>query len=190
MNYAEIKYCDIANGEGVRTSLFVSGCTHHCKNCFNKIAWDFNYGKEFTESVEDDILKSCEPDYISGVTLLGGEPFEPENQPRLLEFLKKFKEMYPEKNVWCYSGYTYEELTGKKESRCFTEKTVDMLETYFKNGGVHFQLTYVSKEDLIKAKETPENYGNLRVRVTGFSDYFVKLRESIQDDIIERTTHK
>ncbi|MEE0409368.1 MAG: anaerobic ribonucleoside-triphosphate reductase activating protein [Clostridia bacterium] len=127
MNYAEIKYCDIANGEGVRTSLFVSGCTHHCKNCFNKIAWDFNYGKEFTESVEDDILKSCEPDYISGVTLLGGEPFEPENQPRLLEFLKKFKEMYPEKNVWCYSGYTYEELTGKKESRCFTEKTVDML---------------------------------------------------------------
>ena len=127
MNYAEIKYCDIANGECVRTSLFVSGCTHHCKNCFNKIAWDFNYGKEFTESVEDDILKSCEPDYISGVTLLGGEPFEPENQPRLLEFLKKFKEMYPEKNVWCYSGYTYEELTGKKESRCFTEKTVDML---------------------------------------------------------------
>lgn len=127
MNYAEIKYCDIANGEGVRTSLFVSGCTHHCKNCFNKIAWDFNYGKEFTESVEDDILKSCEPDYISGVTLLGGEPFEPENQPRLLEFLKKFKEMYPQKNVWCYSGYTYEELTGKKESRCFTDKTLDML---------------------------------------------------------------
>lgn len=127
MNYAEIKYCDIANGEGVRTSLFVSGCTHHCKNCFNKIAWDFNYGKEFTKSVEDDILKSCEPDYISGVTLLGGEPFEPENQPRLLEFLKKFKKMYPQKNVWCYSGYTYEELTGKKESRCFTDKTLDML---------------------------------------------------------------
>ena len=127
MNYAEIKYCDIANGEGVRTSLFVSGCTHHCKNCFNKIAWDFNYGKEFTESVENDILKSCEPNYISGVTLLGGEPFEPENQPRLLEFLEKFKAMYPDKNVWCYSGYTYEELTGKKESRCFTDKTIDML---------------------------------------------------------------
>ncbi len=127
MNYAEIKYCDIANGEGVRTSLFVSGCTHRCKNCFNKIAWDFKYGKEFTESIENDILKSCEPDYIAGVTLLGGEPFEPENQPRLLEFLKKFKKMYPDKNVWCYSGYTYEELTGKKESRCFTDKTLDML---------------------------------------------------------------
>ena len=127
MNYAEIKYCDIANGEGVRTSLFVSGCTHRCKHCFNKIAWDFNYGKEFTESVENDILKSCEPDYIAGVTLLGGEPFEPENQPRLLEFLKKFKRMYPDKNVWCYSGYTYEELTGKKESRCFTDKTLEML---------------------------------------------------------------
>ena len=127
MNYAEIKYSDIANGEGVRTSLFVSGCTHHCKNCFNKIAWDFGYGKEFTDAVEMDIIKSCEPDYISGVTLLGGEPFEPENQPRLLEFLKKFKKTYPDKNVWCYSGYTYEELTGKKESRCFTEKTVEML---------------------------------------------------------------
>lgn len=127
MNYAEIKYCDIANGEGVRTSLFVSGCTHRCKNCFNKIAWDFNYGKEFTESIENDILKSCEPDYIAGVTLLGGEPFEPENQPRLLEFLKKFKIRYPDKNVWCYSGYTYEELTGKKESRCFTDITSEML---------------------------------------------------------------
>lgn len=127
MNYAEIKYCDIANGEGVRVSLFVSGCTHRCKNCFNKIAWDFNYGNEFTENVENDILNACDADYIAGVTLLGGEPFEPENQPRLLEFLKKFKTRYPDKNVWCYSGYTYEELTGKKESRCFTDITLEML---------------------------------------------------------------
>ena len=127
MNYAEIKYCDIANGEGVRVSLFVSGCTHRCKNCFNKIAWDFNYGNEFTESVENDILNACDTEYISGITLLGGEPFEPENQPTLLEFLKKFKDRYPDKNVWCYSGYTYEELTGSKESRCFTDITADML---------------------------------------------------------------
>ena len=127
MNYAEIKYCDIANGEGVRVSLFVSGCTHRCKNCFNKIAWDFDYGNEFTESVENEILNACDAEHIAGVTLLGGEPFEPQNQPRLLEFLQKFKARYPEKNVWCYSGYTYEELTGKKESRCFTDITVEML---------------------------------------------------------------
>lgn len=128
MNYAEIKYCDIANGEGVRVSLFVSGCTHRCKNCFNRIAWDFDYGSEFTAKVEDSILHTCGLDYISGITVLGGEPFEPENQPVLYEFLKKFKTRYPDKNIWCYSGYTYEELTGLKPSRCFTDITGDMLE--------------------------------------------------------------
>ncbi len=127
MNYAEIKYCDIANGEGVRVSLFVSGCTHRCKNCFNKIAWDFDYGNEFTKDVEDEILNACDGDYISGITLLGGEPFEPENQPVLLKFLRRFKERYPNKNVWCFSGYTYEELIGEKESRCFTDITAEML---------------------------------------------------------------
>ena len=100
MNYAEIKYNDIANGEGVRVSLFVSGCRHRCKNCFNEIAWDFKYGKEFTDDVADKIIKSCEPDYVAGISLLGGEPFEPENQPVLLEFLKKFRSIYPDKNVW------------------------------------------------------------------------------------------
>lgn len=128
MNYAEIKYCDIANGEGVRTSIFVSGCTHRCKNCFNKIAWDFNYGNEFTDEVSDTVLNSCAPEYISGISLLGGEPFEPENQSALCEFLKKFKSRYPEKNVWCYTGYTYEELTGQKKSRCRTDKTDVMLD--------------------------------------------------------------
>lgn len=128
MNYAEIKYCDIANGEGVRTSIFVSGCTHRCKNCFNKIAWDFNYGNEFTDEVTDNVLNSCAPEYISGVSLLGGEPFEPENQPALCEFLKKFKSLYPTKNVWCYTGYTYEELIGQTESRCRTDKTDEMLD--------------------------------------------------------------
>lgn len=127
MNYAEIKYCDIANGEGVRVSLFVSGCTHRCKNCFNRIAWDFNYGNEFTDDVAQTILDACAPEYISGITLLGGEPFEPENQPTLIKLLDAFRIRYPDKNVWCYSGYTYEEITGKKESRCFTDKTIEML---------------------------------------------------------------
>ena len=127
MNYAEIKYNDIANGEGVRVSLFVSGCRHRCKNCFNEIAWDFKYGKEFTDDVADKIVKSCEPDYVAGISLLGGEPFEPENQPVLLGFLKKFRSIYPDKNVWCYSGFTYEELTGTKPSRCYTDITEDML---------------------------------------------------------------
>ncbi len=127
MNYAEIKYNDIANGEGVRVSLFVSGCRHQCKNCFNEMAWDFTYGKEFTTEVSEAILKGCEPDYVSGVTLLGGEPFEAENQPELLKFLKKFRSMYPHKNVWCYSGFTYEELTGEKPSRCRTDITDEML---------------------------------------------------------------
>lgn len=127
MNYANIKYYDIANGVGVRTSLFVSGCTHHCKNCFNKIAWDFNYGKEFTDEVQQQIIDSCKPYYISGLTLLGGEPMEPENQNGLLPLVKKFKEQFPDKTIWCYSGYTYEQLTGQEASRCRTNITDELL---------------------------------------------------------------
>lgn len=127
MNYAEIKHCDIANGPGVRTSLFVSGCTHHCENCFNSVAWDFNYGKPFDESVIRQLLDSCAPGYISGLTLLGGEPMEPENQPALLELLCRFRERFPEKNVWCYSGYTYEQLTGEVPSRAFCGSTGELL---------------------------------------------------------------
>lgn len=127
MNYAEIKYFDIANGSGVRVSLFVSGCTHRCKNCFNSMAWDFNYGKPFTDEVKGEILKECEKPHIKGLSLLGGEPFEPENQPELVSVLKLFKEKYPQKDVWCYSGYTYEQIIGVRESRCRTEFTDEML---------------------------------------------------------------
>lgn len=108
MNYAEIKTCDIANGEGVRTSLFVSGCTHRCKGCFNEIAWDFGYGEVFSEQVEEYLLETMEPPYIAGLTLLGGEPFEPCNQRALLPFLEKVKTKYPDKNIWCYTGYLYD----------------------------------------------------------------------------------
>lgn len=116
MNYANIKYYDIANGPGVRVSLFVSGCRNHCKNCFNPETWDFNYGKPFTQEVQDKIINGLAPAYISGFSLLGGEPFEPENQPALADFLERVKATYPEKSVWCYTGYDFEKdlLTGKK----------------------------------------------------------------------------
>lgn len=115
MNYAEIKNCDIANGPGVRISLFVSGCTHHCKGCFNEIAWDFQYGKPFTQETIDHILRLLAPPHIKGLTLLGGEPFEPQNQPSLVELLRQVKQQYPEKSVWAFSGYLFDKdiLSGK-----------------------------------------------------------------------------
>lgn len=108
MNYAEIKYNDIANGPGVRTSLFVSGCTHKCKGCFNEIAWDFNYGNPFTQTQIDQIVESLKPDYIAGLTLLGGEPFEHENQKGLLPLLEQVRKQYPNKSIWCFTGYLFD----------------------------------------------------------------------------------
>ncbi|HIW42158.1 MAG TPA: anaerobic ribonucleoside-triphosphate reductase activating protein, partial [Candidatus Mediterraneibacter vanvlietii] len=105
MYYGEIKKCDIANGEGVRVSLFVSGCTHHCPGCFNQDTWDFTYGEEYTEDTEQEIIEALKPDYINGLSLLGGEPFEPRNQEILVKLLRKVKNLYPEKDIWCYSGY-------------------------------------------------------------------------------------
>ena len=110
MKYASIKKRDVANGPGVRVSLFVSGCNHHCKGCFNKEAWDFNYGKDFTNATIDEIIDLLKPDYISGLSLLGGEPFEFINQQGLLPLLKRVKEIYPKKTIWAYSGFLYEEL--------------------------------------------------------------------------------
>lgn len=108
MNYAEIKNCDIANGPGVRISLFVSGCTHHCPGCFNQMAWDFHYGQPFTQQTIDEILELLRPNYIRGLTLLGGEPFEPENQGAVVELLRQIKEKYPQKSIWAYSGYLFD----------------------------------------------------------------------------------
>ena len=109
MNYAEIKNCDIANGAGVRVTLFVSGCTHRCEGCFNEVAWDFDYGSPFDESVEQRILDYLAPDYIAGLTLLGGEPLEYVNWHALLPFVRTVKEKYPKKDIWCYTGYRFEE---------------------------------------------------------------------------------
>ncbi|MBQ2580565.1 MAG: anaerobic ribonucleoside-triphosphate reductase activating protein [Ruminococcus sp.] len=119
MNYAEIKNYDIANGLGVRVSLFVSGCTHHCKGCFNPMTWDFSYGKPFTETVQDELLEMLSPAYIDGLTLLGGEPMEPDNQRALLPFVKKIRAQYPDKNIWCYTGYKLDdELLKPSRARC------------------------------------------------------------------------
>lgn len=114
MHYADIKKADVANGIGVRISLFVSGCTHHCKGCFNEEAWNFNYGNEFTDKEIDKIINLMDHPYIAGLTLLGGEPLEHVNQQGVLPLLRKVKEKFPDKNIWCYSGYTFEkDIMGK-----------------------------------------------------------------------------
>lgn len=117
MYYGNIKNCDIADGEGVRVTLFVSGCTNRCPGCFQPQTWDFDYGQPFTTETEDTILELLKPDYINGLTLLGGEPFEPENQRALLPFVRRVRERYPDKNVWCFTGFTLDRLLDPKDSK-------------------------------------------------------------------------
>lgn len=130
MNYAEIKPIDIANGIGIRVSLFVSGCTHHCKGCFNRETWDFSYGKPFDEGVQREILEYLSYEYINGLSLLGGEPFEPENQSALLPFLETVRKTFPEKDIWCYTGYSYEKdlASGGKAYCKYTEKMLSLID--------------------------------------------------------------
>ncbi len=126
MNYCNVKNCDIANGVGVRVSLFVSGCRNRCKNCFQPETWDFNYGKPFDEQTEEKLMKMLAPSYINGLTVLGGEPMEPENQRALLPFLKKVRAAYPQKTIWLYTGFTLEELRSP-DCRAHTEYTEEIL---------------------------------------------------------------
>ena len=130
MNYATIKNCDIANGPGVRVSLFVSGCTHHCKGCFNQVAWDFDYGQPFTQETIDSILAMLKPAYVKGITLLGGEPFEPQNQPALVDMLRQIKANYPEKSIWAFSGYLFDKdiLPGRLGDPAITREFVSYLD--------------------------------------------------------------
>ena len=131
MNYATIKWTDIANGEGVRISLFVSGCTRRCKDCFNAVAWDFSYGKQFDESVRESIYEGLKADYIAGLSLLGGEPLEPENQRALLPFVKEVKKRFPEKSIWCYTGNVFDPATGLlKEQEKNTEVTEELISLF------------------------------------------------------------
>ena len=117
MNYADIKKVDIANGEGVRVSIFVSGCHHHCKGCFNECAWDFNYGNEFDEEAKEKVINFLDHDYIKGLSLLGGEPLEPVNQEGLLPLVKQVKEKFPDKTIWCYTGYDLQKDVIENMSR-------------------------------------------------------------------------
>ena len=126
MNYGNIQECEIADGPGVRVSLFVSGCRHHCKGCFNKETWDFDYGMPYTKETEDEIIRLLAPSYIQGLTLLGGEPFEPENQKELAGLLKRVRETYPDKDIWCYTGYLYD-VDLPEGGRVHTEVTEEML---------------------------------------------------------------
>ena len=130
MNYANIKNCDIANGEGVRITLFVSGCTNHCEDCFQPETWDFNFGEPFTREVEDKIIEMLAPSYIRGLTLLGGEPFEPTNQRVLAPFVERVKKTYPNKDVWAFTGFTYEKLLedGYPKRTEVTDKLLSMVD--------------------------------------------------------------
>lgn len=127
MNYAALKKTDIANGSGVRVSLFVSGCNRHCDGCFNQEAWDFNFGKLFTDETIDEITEALKPEYIAGLTLLGGEPLEICHQHEIVKLLRKVKNLYPQKNIWCYSGYTFEKDILDKNGMANCEYTNELL---------------------------------------------------------------
>ena len=124
MNYGAIKITDVADGIGVRVSLFVSGCRNHCPGCFQPETWNFDFGKPFTQETENEILKALEPSFISGFSLLGGEPFEPENQEVLAPFLEKIKKTYPKKDIWCWTGYILEKdlQEGGRKHTPFTDR--------------------------------------------------------------------
>lgn len=150
MNYAELKKRDIANGTGVRVSLFVSGCTHHCRGCFNPETWDFDYGRIFDSECEEEIISFLAPDYIRGLSVLGGEPMETCNQAALLPFIRRVKETYPEKDIWVYTGYTFEtDLNNSGPAVC--EATAELL-------------SYI---DVLVDGEFEEDKKNLRLRFRG-----------------------
>ena len=132
MNYATIKWTDIANGEGVRISLFVSGCTHRCKNCFNSVAWDFSYGELFDENVQERIIEGLKSDYVAGLSLLGGEPLEPQNQEALYPFIKRVREKFPNKTIWCYTGFVLDERTGSltnaTKNTLYTQRLISLFD--------------------------------------------------------------
>ena len=167
MNYATVKDHDTANGYGIRVSLFVSGCTHHCKECFNEEAWDFNYGEPYTQDVEDKIIEYLKRDYIRGLTLLGGEPMEKVNQRGLINLLRRVKKEVPNKDIWCYSGYTFD---------------VDILPT---NGKVHIEVTdeILSYLDVLVDGEFVVALKNLRLKFRGSSNQrLIDVKKSLKQN--------
>lgn len=167
MHFGSIKKYDIANGEGVRVTLFVSGCRNKCKNCFNPETWNFNYGTEFTLDTEEEILKALEPSYINGLTILGGEPFEKENQRDLVEFVKKVRTTFPNKTIWMYTGYLFDE---------------DLLNP---NGKVHCEVTKEILEniDILVDGRFVEDLKNLSLKFRGSSNQrIIMVKESLIDE--------
>ena len=169
MHFGNIKKNDIANGEGVRVSLFVSGCRNRCKNCFNPETWNFNYGKEFTKEVEDDIINSLAPSWINGLTILGGEPFEVENQRDLVDFIKRVRQTYPNKDIWMYSGYLFDsEITNP-------------------NGKVHCEVTneIISNIDVLVDGKFVEELKNLSLKFRGSTNQrIILVQESLKQNTV------
>ena len=153
MNYADIKKYDVANGPGVRISLFVSGCSHFCKGCFNEIAWDYNYGKEFTDDTINEIVEFLDNPHIAGLTILGGEPMDPKNQDALVPLVKKVKELYPNKTIWCFTGYLFDK---------------DLLENMYKENPSTREL--LSRFDVMVDGEFVEELKNLNLKFKGSSN--------------------
>lgn len=164
MNFADIKYIDVANGPGIRVSLFVSGCTHHCKGCFNEETWDFNFGKPFTDTEIDQIIEYLKPDHIKGFSLLGGEPFEYINQQGLLPLLRRIKATYPNKDIWCYTGYLFDKDIQDKMMVMWPE-TREMI-TY---------IDYLVDGEFVEAQK------NLKLKFKGSSNQrIINVKESFE----------
>lgn len=165
MNYADIKKVDVANGEGVRVSLFVSGCNHHCKGCFNECAWDFNYGNKFTDKNIDEVINYLDHDHIEGLSLLGGEPLEYVNQEGILPLVKRVKEKFPNKNIWCYTGFDFEKDVVEKMSKD-NETTKELL-------------NYI---DVIVDGKFEEDKKNLKLKFRGSSNQrIIDVKESLKE---------
>lgn len=180
MNYAAIKKVDVANGPGIRVSLFVSGCTHGCKGCFNSEAWDFGYGKEYTKQTEEEILQALAPDYIRGLSLLGGEPMEPQNREAVLSLVEKVKERRPDKDIWCYTGYDYEKDLLRWAAE---EASAAVLESCAEQGaagiGTGTVTKLLSNIDVLVDGEFVEEKKNLRLAFRGSANQrIIDLRES------------
>ena len=174
MHYADIKKVDIANGEGVRVSLFVSGCRHHCKGCFNEMAWNFKYGKEFTENTVNVIMNDLDHDYVEGLSLLGGEPLEPENQEVLARLVTKVKEKYPNKNIWCYTGFDFEDdIIPEYQTSNMTKQLISNIDVIvdgkFDESKMDKTLRFrgSSNQRIIDVKETLKNH---EIKMVKFTD--------------------
>lgn len=186
MNYAAIRKTDVANGPGIRVSLFVSGCTHGCRGCFNREAWDFGYGREYTRETEEEILQALKPDYIRGFSVLGGEPMEPRNRPAVLGLLRRIRELFPGKDIWCYTGYEFEKdlLAWKerqeKEARETSGEGTGQTEPQAGTGGSEMG-ELLSLIDVLVDGEFVEEQKNLRLAFRGSENQrLIDVKESLR----------